>query len=162
VITRWHAQDVAAYRTLRLEALDAAPTAFGTDPTEEAARTDAELAAMLESSVVLVAGDMGGMVGLGFETMVKRRHLGLIWGVYVRAERRGEGLGCALLHAAIDAARGRVDRLWLSVTVGNAPALALYRAAGFSIYGTEPAALRVDGVDHDEHLMTCDLRKTSH
>jgi len=78
--------------------------------------------------------------------------------VYVRAAARGGGIGRALLAACIAGSRGRVERLWLGVAVGNAPALKLYREAGFCIFGTEPAALRVDGVDHDEHLMTRDLR----
>ena len=54
--------------------------------------------------------------------------------------------------------RRRVERLSLGVAAGNAAALRLYRATGFVIYGTEPAAIRAGGADHDEHLMTLDLR----
>lgn len=159
---QWHPADCAAYRTLRLEALASAPTAFAADHAEEAARPDADFAAALAESLVLAAiaanGGARGMVGVRFEPWRKRRHLGHVWGVYVRADSRGAGVGRALLAAGIAQARGRVDRLWLGVSVGNAPAVALYEALGFRIFGTEPAALRVDGVDLDEHLMTLDLR----
>jgi hypothetical protein len=32
--------------------------------------------------------------------------------------------------------------------------LSLYRQAGFEIYGREPAALKVDGIDYDELLLS--------
>lgn len=48
-----------------------------------------------------------------------------------RASQR-HGLGRQLLQAVIEAARSAgVGEIWLEVRAGNAPALALYRSAGF-------------------------------
>jgi RimJ/RimL family protein N-acetyltransferase len=73
-------------------------------------------------------------------------------------KRGGTGLGRRLVEAVVADARGQVKRLSLGVATWNSPALAIYRRAGFVAFGTEPAALRVDGVDHDEVLMSLDLR----
>ena len=43
-------------------------------------------------------------------------------------------------------------QIHLGVTTSNTSALRLYQAAGFSIYGTEPAALCIDGQLFDEYL----------
>ena len=43
-----------------------------------------------------------------------------------------------------------LEHVLLSVTSENAAALALYRSLGFEAWGTEPAAMKVDGVDYDE------------
>jgi ribosomal protein S18 acetylase RimI-like enzyme len=85
------------------------------------------------------------------------RHKGFIWGMYVRPEARGAGVGRALLQAAIAHATGRVEQLKLDVVADNAAALALYRAAGFIAYGTEPRALKLGEIYLDEVLMALRL-----
>ena len=47
-----------------------------------------------------------------------------------------------------------VERVELGVTAGNEPALSLYESAGFRVYGREPAAIKVAGVDYDELLLS--------
>ena len=108
---------------------------------------------------MLASGDpLAGMAGLSFETRIKRRHVAHLWGVFVRPEQRGSGLARALVAAAIEKARGRVDHLRLAVDAANGPAVGLYRSLGFVAYGLEPAGLRTEGVDSDDLLMTLDLR----
>jgi ribosomal protein S18 acetylase RimI-like enzyme len=162
VIRRLGPTDVAPYRALRLAALAAEPAAFGADHDEEAARPDAWFAATLAGNAVFGAeaedGALLGLAGLGVERVRKRAHLGTLWGVFVRPEARGRGLARALVAAALEEARARgLAQVQLGVGVANRPALALYTALGFAVFGTEHAALRVDGVDHDEHLMAVTL-----
>ena len=102
------------------------------------------------------ATNLIGSVGGLREQEPKRRHLGYIWGMYVHADHRGGGIGRDLLGDALR----RLDQLpdlsaiGLSVTAGNAAALALYEQAGFTVWGREPLALRVDGEDYDElHML---------
>jgi GNAT superfamily N-acetyltransferase len=53
--------------------------------------------------------------------------------LFVRESARGSGLGRLLLEAAVEHARARgCARIELDVDEGNEPALALYRANGFS------------------------------
>ncbi|MEM8769973.1 MAG: GNAT family N-acetyltransferase [Pseudomonadota bacterium] len=154
------AEDAEAYRTFRLFMLAEAPTAFGSHH-DEAAQLPLEnfrerasyvkdnfiIGAFSKTDEQLVAS-AGGLR----EQALKRRHLGLIWGMYVHPDHRGAGLGTRLLNnvlARLEELNG-VSAVGLSVTVGNKPALALYESAGFEAWGEEPLALRVDGADHAE------------
>jgi RimJ/RimL family protein N-acetyltransferase len=49
----------------------------------------------------------------------------------------------------------------LGVVATNASAIRLYLRHGFSVYGVEREALFVDGVYHDELLMTCSLHSAA-
>jgi ribosomal protein S18 acetylase RimI-like enzyme len=153
--------DLDRYRRLRLEALRAEPTAFGSSYEIEASAKADKYRDRLTGSpenYVLGAWDGTQLVGLGGfvrETAPKRAHIGSIWGVYVTPSWRGKGLGRALLASMIERARDLqgLDHVLLSVTSENAAALALYRAFGFVAWGTEPAALKVDGIDYGETHM---------
>ena len=60
-------------------------------------------------------------------------------------------MGAALLQALCESARHEGLRdLLLSMTDGNAGALALYRNAGFEVVGREPRAVLVAGRFHDK------------
>lgn len=57
----------------------------------------------------------------------------------VLPDRRRQGIGRALLEAALQQATQRhADHIFLEVDAANAAALALYRAAGFVEAGTRP------------------------
>ena len=78
-------------------------------------------------------------------------------------EASSGGLGTALLSAAIEFARSLpgVTHLHLSVSATAVPALRLYQRMGFVIWGTEEAALQVDGVFIDTHYMVLRLTDTA-
>ena len=64
----------------------------------------------------------------------------------VAKERRGKGIGRALLQAAMNRLEGLGEpRLALYVTVGNDPAVALYRSMGFLQVGGQSVTARLDG-----------------
>ncbi|MEG0923096.1 MAG: GNAT family N-acetyltransferase [Comamonas sp.] len=153
--------DAAAFQALRLHALQESPTAFGSSYEEE---KDQPLTAVQQRLVlqadrgVLGAWADGALIGtLGVlrRTALKQRHHMMIWGIYVSPSQRGQGLAQRLLADALAFARQcqGVQQVHLGVNTGNASALRIYQAAGFSIYGTEPGALCVDGQLHDEHFM---------
>lgn len=153
--------DAAALQALRLEALEQAPPAFGSSLEEE---RDLDLGTFRlwatpgETSAVFgafVDGRLAGMAGVSRQSRLKMRHKAHIWGVYVSPDLRGRGLARQVLLAALAHAEAMpgVQQIKLSVSAGNASALALYEALGFRTYGREPAALCVDGVMHDELLM---------
>ena len=154
--------DLDRYRRLRLEALRTEPTAFGSSYEIEASAKADKYRDRLTGSAenyVLGAWSADQLIGIGGfvrETAPKRQHIGSVWGVYVTASFRGHGLGRRLLATMIERARELqgLEHMLLSVTSENAAALSLYRALGFTAWGTEPAALKVDGVDYDEiHMM---------
>ncbi len=147
--------DAEDYRAIRLSALQTAPEAFGSVHALEASRPLDAHAARLASSLVLGAYDgarIVGMVGLRRETGPKDAHKGTLWGFYVEPGSRRHGVGTALVAALLDAARGTVEQVTLSV-VDGAAAIALYQRLGFARYGLEPRALKTAAGYADEALM---------
>jgi ribosomal protein S18 acetylase RimI-like enzyme len=56
--------------------------------------------------------------------------------LYVQPRHHGNGIGKALLNAAISHAKSRnVASLWLTTNAENAPAIAFYLAQGFTKFG---------------------------
>ncbi|OYW61309.1 MAG: hypothetical protein B7Z40_18690 [Bosea sp. 12-68-7] len=154
------ATDATAYRALRLQALRDHPEAFGASHEDEAARSLEMTAKRLNDGPLnCVFGAFSGdeLIGTaGFvvpDRSAKSRHKGLLVGVHVAPERRGQGLARALVSAVIAHARAHVVLLQAAVGVDNAPALRLYESLGFRRYGLEDKALRVDGVFIDEALI---------
>lgn len=148
--------DAAAFRAIRLEALQGAPEAFGSSYEAEKDRTIADFGDTLSRNHIAGAWRGGQLVGTaGFYALagVKQAHRGNIWGVYVCPDQRGAGIARALLDNVLAEARQSVLQVHLSVVAGNAPALALYKRLGFIVYGTEPRSLRIDERFFDEHLM---------
>ena len=170
--------DAARYWELRLRALREEPEAFGSAYEEVVDRPLGEVAARLrprlEPPEALTLGALLGASGAGAgsgpegserlagivtcrrEAGRKETHKAAITGMYVAPERRGQGIGKALLGAAIARAGGwgGVEQVMLSVVSSNAAALGLYTSLGFAAFGHEPHALKVDGRYLDEeHLI---------
>lgn len=84
----------------------------------------------------------------------RRRHVGQI-GMAVRDDWQGQGIGTALMQAAIDLADNwlNLKRLELEVFADNAPAIRLYEKCGFKIEGTLVDFAFRDGQYVDTYLM---------
>ena len=90
--------------------------------------------------------DMGGELKAalhGFGDHVIDAEMAQVIGMFVSEPARGSGAGRALMAAALDAAQARpgVKLVTLTVTEGNALAVALYEACGFQTFGIEPMAI---------------------
>lgn len=140
--------DVAAYRALRLAAIAAAPAEFATTHAAESAIALNRLQQRLVHTPfqrVLGAFDGERLVGM---VSVKREPIALVhdrahlWGVYVLPEARRQGLGRALLEAALAyvASVAELKRVTLMVGLDNHGAKALYRTFGFAAVETDSAA----------------------
>ncbi len=115
----------------------------------------------LASAIVLGAytGErIVGVAGFRQESGPKERHKGVVWGVYVQPDARGQGVAASLIAGIIDAARNIVEQLTLTVVQGNSAAIALYRQFGFTVYGVEPRARKNLSGYVDKVLMVLDLR----
>jgi ribosomal protein S18 acetylase RimI-like enzyme len=162
VIRRLRGADAMAFRELRLNALQAHPEAFGASWEEEQAQPEARFAERLENGHVIggisSAQTLAGIAGMSRFSGQKTRHIGSIWGMYVRPETRRKGLAQLLLKAAIEEAGTSLRSLRLSVESKNHAAIRLYEAAGFVRWALEIDALKVGDVFHDEILMRLELR----
>ena len=94
-----------------------------------------------------------GLVAFRQSEGLKAAHRGDLVQMYVRPEARGTGCAMALVEQVLAHATPLVEQVHLTVSADNAPAIRLYEKAGFTTYGTEPRALKVDGRYIDEHLM---------
>jgi GNAT superfamily N-acetyltransferase len=164
-IRRLRPEDAESLVALRRQALEGDPLAF-------AASVDDDRGLSLEFVRTALADDHGqavfgrfegthlaGMVGVVRESKLKRRHVALIWGMYVAPPARRQGVGRALLAAAIAHARTwpAVDHVQLSVTDTATSARRLYEAAGFRCWGRESRALQWEGRFVDEFHLVLDL-----
>ena len=159
---RWlAATDAPAFQFLRLAALQDAPSAFGSSYQEDKDEPLHAVAERLQPApgrgiIGAWLGDqLVGTLGFRRKTSVKQGHQAVIWGVYVAPHQRGQGIAQAMLAEALQFAQQQTGllQIHLGVTTTNTAALRMYEAAGFRIYGTEPAALCIDGQLLDEYLM---------
>jgi ribosomal protein S18 acetylase RimI-like enzyme len=163
-VRRLAAADASAYRALRLRALREHPEAFTSSYEEDAAQPVAMAAQRLSSPDFAAWGAfegeaLHGILGLERERRAKNRHKGAVVGMYVAPEVARHGVGRALLEALVAHARAAgIQSLVLTLTEGNASALALYEQAGFRSIGIEPDAVRVGGRSYAKNHMHLDLR----
>jgi ribosomal protein S18 acetylase RimI-like enzyme len=151
--------DVEEFVRLRLEALAREPYAFGRALEDERAQPPESMALRLravpEGNFVVGAFEGRQMIGqAGFIRHAGRKehHKGNIWGVYVTAAARGQGVAKAMLTRILDRVRGYpgLEQVSLSVSVSQEAARRLYRALGFAVYGYEKHALKVGETYVDE------------
>ena len=159
-------QDARALLEFRRVALEADPWAFTespeeleTIPVEEYAR---RLRAGKAANFVVGAfegADLVGMTGFYQETLVKQRHKGTVWGVFVLPAARGQGIGRAIMLRALETAKAvpGIEQILLTVSVSQPEARALYVACGFKSIGIEPRGLKIGDRTVDEEHMFLDL-----
>ena len=164
-VRRLRPEDAESLVALRREALVEEPLAFGASVDDDRGLSlECVRTALADNQEQAVFGrfegaNLTGMVGIVRESKVKRRHVAVIWGMYVAPAARGKGLGRALLAAAIAHARTwpAVDQLQLSVTDTATSARRLYEAAGFRCWGRQVRALQWQGRFVDEFHLVLDL-----
>ena len=160
--------DGEAFWNIRLRALRDDPESFGSSYEEILERGIAGATQSLRKrdtapdDVTFGAFEGETLVGIaGFrrEEEVKKRHKGVIWGMYVPREMRGQGIGKALLQAAIAYARTlpQLEQINLSVVLTSREARHLFISLGFETYGLERRALKLRDRYFDQELMTLHL-----
>lgn len=151
--------DAEEFVRLRLEALTREPFAFARAPEHALPwppeSVGARLRAVAEGDFLVGAFEGREMVGqAGFirHEGRKEHHKGNIWGVYVTAAVRGQGVARAMMTQMLDRARGYpgLEQVTLSVSVPQEAARQLYNALGFEVYGYERHALKVGEIYVDE------------
>jgi len=156
--------DVEIYRALRLTCLRESPHAFTSSYEEFSQRTLDSVSQQLRVHENFTLGafendQLVGMVGFYRENALKLRHKGYIVSMYVLPDYRARGIAQALLLEAIDRAKRLPDlkQLLLGVVVTQTAAKRLYESLGFTVYGREPDAVKIDDEYFDEEFMLLKL-----
>lgn len=157
-------EDAAAFKALRLKAIQDAPTAIWPTHDEESGRTLEDIRNRIratEHQIVFGAFSgpaLIGIAGLRREPLAQVAHKAVLWGVFVDTAHRRGGIAGRLLNAAIAHARAaQVLQIHLCVNAENPRAQALYRNAGFETFGIERRAMRVGDRFYDEEHMALRL-----
>jgi len=152
--------DAEDYFRIRLEALQDSPEAFVASYQEEKAQTSEKYRNSFQSTESFTFGafEKGKLIGtitLIREQRCKLRHRPNIVAMYVSPEKRGLGIGKALVLEAINKAKvlEGVEQVYLTVVTTNQSAKKLYSSMGFTVYATEKKALKFDNTYFDEDFM---------
>ena len=155
-VRRLFSEDAALFREIRLEGLRRDPDAFASTIEEEGEKPLKFFVERLAASAVFAAfrgAELLGVAGFYIQPGPKHAHKGMLWGMYVRPQARGAGVGAMLVEAVIEHARAHVELIELSVISENAAARRLYERFGFEQYGLEKRAAKYRGRYHDDVLM---------
>ena len=154
------AADVLPYKSLRDEALDCAPEAFGADHAASVNRPASAYAprfgAPASGHFFLGAfapdGPLLGCIGCERELLPQQRHSARLVSMMVAPAAQRRGIGQQLLAASIEQAAqvAGLEQLTLSVTASNHHVVRLYESAGFRAWGLLPRAIVVQGAGYDQ------------
>lgn len=159
-IYKLNASQWQEYKDLRLEALREDSQAFGASYGESLDLLDEEWQDEFENrkGFILVASQdlkLQAMVGAYQEEGEKMKHIAYVWGVYVRKERRGKGIGKMLMESLLEeiAKNKEIEKIDLNVNTSQLSAVHLYEKLGFKIAGTLHSELKIGTKYYDEHVM---------
>jgi RimJ/RimL family protein N-acetyltransferase len=155
--------DAAEYVRLRRNMLAERPWAFCTTPEHDPLLDETHVRGLFTRDDVAVhAVDawsgrrLLAVAGLSRMTHPMFRHRTRLWGVYVRPDSRGCGLGRAIVEETLRAAHHweGIEFVDLGVSEDSRAALQLYSDLGFAVWGRQTAAVQFDGRNYDEIHMS--------
>ncbi len=155
IIRQLELKDAAAYKALRLEALQEEPEAFLSSYEEEKDKPQTFWEQRVTKNPVFGAfsGDMlVGVVGYFVSGRPKNSHKGHVWGTYITPKFRDKGIAEKLMRELIRHAELHVESLLLGVATSNKAARKLYDKLGFEVYGIEKRAMHVEQTYYDEEF----------
>lgn len=163
-IRELNSTDAEAFMQLRLKGLKEEPDAF-TSSYEESLKEPlpavAERLVPNKDQFVLGVCDGDKLIGVtGFyryKEGIKVAHKGVLWGVYLLPVYRGKGIAKKLLQSVLEKARtvDGIELIHLGVNPANVPVVKLYQSLGFTKWGSELHALKIEGryVDEDQMVL---------
>jgi len=153
-------EDAPDYVALRREMLQDAPWAFlASEAQDRGCDVEKVMVSLARADAAIVGIRDGGKLvasaGVVREEALKRRHIAMIWGVYVTPAARGRGCARAVVSRAMEVARSwaGIGSIHLAVNANAPEARRLYGSLGFLEWGFEPDAVRIDGKSYGEHHM---------
>jgi ribosomal protein S18 acetylase RimI-like enzyme len=150
------AKEWRQYKELRLRALEKEPGAFSSTYAEVSADPDIKWPQRLQRAIdvedwLLFArldGNLVGMIGAFQDEEEKQNKIAHVYGMYVDAEARRQGIGRALMARLLEDLRDRnIVTARLGVNADQQPAKKLYENFGFATVGGQLWTMG-DGQEH--------------
>ncbi len=152
VIRELTPKDGDVFHYLRVRCIESDPTSFSVLLEEEKSLTSSQVKNLLDrfyraENSALWGGFCGdylvGMIGLESMAGPVRRHRGIVTGLCVLPEYRGQQIGLTLIEHVIEQAKRnpQLESLVLEVSEESLAAITLYQQTGFRENGREPRAL---------------------
>ncbi len=139
--------DAEQFRNVRLYGLQESPHAFLEDYTECADQPLEYFHRYFKNGWIAGAfrdGRLIGIAGLYIQKGIKLHHKGMVWGVYIMPESRGQGLAKQLIAMLIEEAqKARLELVQLSTDESKSSTVRLYTQLGFEVYGREQHIMKV-------------------
>ncbi|MCD8500910.1 MAG: GNAT family N-acetyltransferase [Bacillaceae bacterium] len=153
--------DAGEYLAIRLEGLIESPYAFASSYEEEKNQTTEKYKSRFNTPTdtftfgAFEESQLVGVVTLVREQLYKLRHRANIVAMYIKPEKRGNGLGKVLVSNVIEKAKNidGIEQIYLTVVTTNASAKKLYSSCGFKVFGKVKRALKIDNRYYDEEHM---------
>lgn len=149
-------KDWKIYKEIRLQMLSEEPQAYSQTLEELSNRNDDDWKEKTASDTmailsIWVDGKLAGINGLFYE----KRDTVAIWGMFVRKELRGMGLGKKLMQEIEKEIRkdNAVTKIQVSITISQVVAFELYKKLGFEEIKRIKNKTKFNGVAYDEILM---------
>lgn len=155
-IRKLHPERWKDFQDLRLEALQSDPLAFSSSYDEEKLLTTDEWKKRVDNTLFALSNDTPvGMIVYIFNDKIKTNHIANVYGVYVKKEYRGQGIGKQLVEEALKIIQqnAKVSKIHLTVTAEQTAAIALYKKYGFIVVGKLEKELQINGKFYDELVM---------
>lgn len=155
-------EDLDAFIKIREASLNTNPRSFGANSNQPLNRevTRKRIEAKNDEDFILSyhPDDQSEPVGIvGFRRLPnnKVRHKGMVWGVFVYAEFRGQGIAESLMKELIAKASSLpgLEKIMLSAISTSVASKSLYTKLGFKEYGIEKNAAQYQGEVLDEIFM---------
>lgn len=161
MIKQLNKNDWREWKEIRLEALNKSPDSFVSSFEEEDKTPDNMWAEQLENSIkfgYFINDEIVGCSGLLIEKATKISHTGSLFGMYVKDDFRGSGIGFDLVNFVKNYAKeNHIKHLYLGCNAENRGAVKLYKKCGFKIYGTRPDYTKISNKFYDDLIMMCEL-----
>jgi ribosomal protein S18 acetylase RimI-like enzyme len=141
------------FRDLRLEALKTEPIAFSSSYEEEQLLPESVWRESIKDVLFAVSDNKPvGMVGNFRNNRIKTNHVCEIYGMYVRREYQGQGIGNKLMAAVLEEIQKLkgVTKIKIGVNPTQKAADHLYQKYGFKAAGHFKKEMCVNGIFYDE------------
>ncbi|MFC4322004.1 GNAT family N-acetyltransferase [Litchfieldia salsa] len=161
IIRQLNPTDAEDYLSIRLEALKDSPYAFASSYEEERNQSVEKYKSSFNTQSNAITfgayedSQLVGVVTLVKEQLLKLSHRANIVAMYIKPEKRGYGIGKALVSHVIEQANNinSIEQIYLTVVTTNVSAKKLYASCGFEVFGEEKRALKFNNTYYDEEHM---------